>query len=245
MASQKIPRGSSVKRDRRLPVGVGGSGDQTFTFSEDQYFDDDETMAFDLALPETAQYEDAVLVALGSWQQGRSATPDADRWGDSWGEQASPNATHGNEDLQLVGTANASKRPLLHFDLTGLAGLEARPGGTHNLLLRINNPSGTSAFNVTCQFDVSRIARPFDESLVTWNTMPAHVSSFGVTISVPANSTAVRTFPISDANVNLMLGKWVYVQMICTSLVSVLTVTSRDGATASHRPTLNLDLKGT
>lgn len=167
----------------------------------------------------------------------RSATPDTDPGGDTVVSQATPTTPAGasapNFFKGKATLANDEVRALVEIDFTRFAGMNAYPGGLHRIFLKnVTNPDLLLSVDIT--MELSRLAaRPFTESTVTWNTMPAAGTVIkSQTGTIPANSTIAFAMTLTDAQMNDLLGDWAYVRMTSPGAVTPIAVnfTSREGA---------------
>jgi hypothetical protein len=195
--------------------------------------------------PDTIKTTDAGLAQLATWIVGRSGSPDADKWGDGWTDQASTGTNHGNESLLVKGKSTAlndERRAFIAIDLTHIAGSSRVAGATgdvNTFLTFIASTSSPLTATAVDPYYSTHASRPFTESTLNWSNQPAGgtlISRFNVQPGAAQsfNLTLSKTI-IDDA-----IGKWLLIQFHGVSSVAPDTVTilSRDNATASNRPSL-------
>lgn len=164
---------------------------------------------------------------------GRSGTPDADRWGDSWTNAAvgQTGVNHGADtSLRFDNNPTGEMRAFYEVDLTRYAGLTA--AGTHSLRINLGNASAVAAVVATLSFG-AQSGRWFTESTIVQTNQPATPSLFTLSQSVPANSAAGANFTltITDAQMNGLLGKWALIVLTSpAATASALTAASRESA---------------
>lgn len=158
----------------------------------------------------------------------QSGTPDSDMWGDSWTDAtvANQGANHGSDTTLKVsqGTAQTENRAFIKADLRKFSGLSASSGG-HYLKLRITN-GGVAAQNVNVALQ-GQAGNPFTESTITWNNQPATPTAITKSLSA-AVGTASYQVPLTDAEMNQLLGNWALIVITAPSTVVQITVQSRE-----------------
>lgn len=210
----------------------------------------DDLFAVPLVFPafsEDATANDVAKVVLLSVDVARSGTPDSDLMFDAYIDQLAAVAGNnfGNADLKVKGKAtvtNDEQRGLLALKLTDFTSWTANNTG---LTFSVKAATSSILVATTVTWTATRsAAQPFTESTVTWNAPPpAGTAVTSGTFSVATGAAQAFTFTITAAQLGACLGQWLLVTFTCASaaLPDTVTVTSRDNATASNRPTFAID----
>lgn len=234
----------NLKPSRDEPLHIRDSFDLHPSRNEALHIRDAYSITATSTRNEALHIRDAASYTMTSAQFGASGTPDSDKSGDGWGDQASAATTHGTEVTMLCkggSTAPGSdiRFAFLEFDLTGVTGCTATASGG-SLTFVASTSNAVLATGLTVGFAV-QATKWFTESTLNWTNRPTPtLTNLTPTTSVATGAAAAYTVTFTQAQLNTMIGKWLLFQFSTAggAAPDTVTIVTREGATTANRPKL-------